>query len=390
MEVHIKSSSRTNIKLSHIQIEGHKYVRIDFPWTDGIKTLIKTIPDRKWCPTLQCVYVPNTKAHITSIIKTFKGICWVDSNAFYGYKPECYLSTEEKETYKTLHIRYSRIKHEHIKEALLKMIDHLERRRYAYNTADSYLCVFSQFLYHFIDTPILELDRTHIEKYLLHVVRDKKKSTSYQNQALNAIKFYFEKIVGMDTQYFHVERPRKQDTLPKVLSKPEVISIINACKNIKHKAIIMLIYSAGLRISECVNLKITDINSDRMTITVIGGKGNKDRQTILSEKTLEVLRQYFKIFKPKEYLFEGPKQNRYSMSSVQNIFKKAKKRARMLKPATVHTLRHSFATHMLESGVDLRYIQTLLGHNSSKTTEIYTHVSTKVIQGFKSPLDEMG
>ncbi|AZQ65390.1 recombinase [Flammeovirga pectinis] len=389
MELQTKSSSRTNIKLSHIQIEGNKYIRIDFPWTDGIKTLIKTIPNRKWNEVLQCVYVPNTKAHLKSIIKTFKGICWIDSNAFYGYKPASYLSTEEKDTYKTLYIRYSRVKHAHIKEALLKMIDHLERRRYAYNTADAYLCVFSQFLYYFIETPILELDKTHIEQYLLHVVRDKKKSTSYQNQALNAIKFYFEKIVGMDTQYFHVDRPRKEEKLPNVLSKQEVISIINACKNLKHKAIIMLIYSAGLRISECVKLKITDVNSDRMTISISGGKGNKDRQTILSQKALEILREYFKIFKPKVYLFEGPKQKRYSMSSVQNIFKRAKVIAKMNKPATVHTLRHSFATHMLESGVDLRYIQTLLGHNSSKTTEIYTHVSTKVIQGFKSPLDEM-
>jgi len=188
---------------------------------------------------------------------------------------------------------------------------------------------------------------------------------------------------------YYIDRPRREKTLPTVLSEEEIISILNSIDNIKHKAIIMTIYSAGLRISEVIGLKIKDIDSKRMQIRVEQGKGKKDRYTLLSGKALEVLRAYFKVYKPKIWLFEGQGGEQYAGRSIQNILKTAVSQTDIKKRVTVHTLRHSFATHLLENGTDLRYIQHLLGHESSRTTEVYTHITTKGFEQIKSPLDKL-
>ena len=165
--------------------------------------------------------------------------------------------------------------------------------------------------------------------------------------------------------------------------------MLSSTTNLKHKAILVTIYSCGLRMSELLNLKISDIQSDRNLLLVRGGKGNKDRNTLLSATTLSLLRKYYKAYKPKEYLFEGPLGSMYSARSVQNVVKRSMRRAGIKRPASAHTLRHSFATHLLENGTDLRYIQTLLGHSSPKTTEIYAHVSTKRLQDVVSPIEKL-
>ncbi|QWG05568.1 site-specific integrase [Flammeovirga yaeyamensis] len=229
-----------------------------------------------------------------------------------------------------------------------------------------------------------------LEQFLFHLVSVEKKSDSYQNQALNAVKFYLEKVLERDYCYYNVQRPRKKDKLPVVLSIEEIKSIFSNINNLKHKAILMTIYSAGLRIGELIDLEIKDIDSKRMLIRVVEGKGNKDRNTLLSEKNLQILRTYFKEYKPKKYLFEGEKEgNKYSRTSIAKILKRAVLKSKIQKRVTVHTLRHTFATHLLENGVDLRYIQSLLGHNSAMTTQIYTHVSTKIVREIKSPLDNL-
>jgi len=205
----------------------------------------------------------------------------------------------------------------------------------------------------------------------------------------NAIKFYYERVLGGQRNVYLIDRPKGEKTLPVVLDQEEVCAILNATTNLKHKAILMTIYSAGLRISEAINLKINAIDSQRMQIRVEQAKGKKDRYTVLSVKTLEVLRQYFQVYKPKVWLFEGQTGGQYSDRSIQAILKDAVAKTKIIKRVTVHTLRHSFATHLLENGTDLRYIQTLLGHESSKTTEIYTHVTTKGFEQIKSPLDKL-
>ena len=197
------------------------------------------------------------------------------------------------------------------------------------------------------------------------------------------------KVLGGDRKYYNIDRPFKPKKLPVVLSEEEVKRIIQSIDNLKHRCMILLIYSGGLRISELINLKISDIDSKRIMIHIKGAKGKKDRMTLLSEKVLLQLRVYFKEYKPKEYLFEGQAGGIYAARSIQTLFVHACRKAKIIKEATVHTLRHSFATHLLESGTDLRYIQVLLGHESSKTTEIYTHITTKGMDQIKSPLDRL-
>jgi len=204
---------------------------------------------------------------------------------------------------------------------------------------------------------------------------------------VNSIKFYFEIVMDMPSRMYTIERPRLEKKLPKVLSIEEVKLLIKHTNNIKHKCIVSLLYSAGLRRSELLNLRVNDIDSKRMLIFIGSAKGNKDRYTLLSEATLTDLREYFKQWRPKEFLFEGIKGNKYSPTSVANIVNKAAIKAKIRKKVTPHMLRHSFATHLLENDTDLRYIQTLLGHSSSTTTEIYTQVAVKNIQNIKSPLD---
>ncbi len=177
--------------------------------------------------------------------------------------------------------------------------------------------------------------------------------------------------------------------MPKVLTEKEVSAILSAVHNIKHKAMLLMVYSSGLRAGELINLRINDIDGEQMRVFVRGGKGKKDRVTILSKKALETLREYFKKFRPKEYLFEGQFGGKYSDSSLRRVFVTALKKAGISKKVTLHSLRHSFATHLLETGVDMRYIQMLLGHSSSKTTEIYTHITHKGWQKIESPLDKL-
>jgi site-specific recombinase XerD len=224
---------------------------------------------------------------------------------------------------------------------------------------------------------------------LLYLAEEKQSATSTLNQAINALKFYYGTMLKKKFLY-EIKRPRKDKKLPVVLSKEEVAKILSSVDNIKHKAILMLIYSAGLRVGEVVKLKIEDIDSKRMLIHIKGSKGRKDRYTMLSETALDILRRYWREYKPEKWLFEGARAGRYlSTRTVEKILEHACEKANIRKDVSVHTLRHSFATHLLEGGTDLRYIQELLGHKDSKTTEIYTHVSTKSIGKIKSPLDSL-
>ena len=262
--------------------------------------------------------------------------------------------------------------------------------RYSPKTIKTYVSLFQEFINYYPTQDIKTIDEPSIIKFLRYLVIERKISITYQNQSINAIKFYYEKVLGGQRKFYFIDRPAKEKTLPSVLSTEEVIGILRATENIKHKAILMTIYSAGLRISEAINLKIKDIDSNRMQIRVEQGKGKVDRYTLLSEKTLLILRQYFKEYRPSIWLFEGVKKGeQYSTRSIQNIFQAAVKKTNIIKDVSVHTLRHSFATHLLENGTDLRYIQNLLGHANSKTTEIYTHITTKGFDQIKSPMDKL-
>jgi site-specific recombinase XerD len=297
---------------------------------------------------------------------------------------------EEGKTEESLKIkRISADKISNYKTAPEDFIMKIKELRYSESTLKTYKNALEDFLNFHHQIALEQLHDGHIQLFLRHLVMERKVSSSYQNQAINAIKFYYEKVLGGKRTTYKIDRPKKEKALPVVLSEEEIVRIFKNVENLKHKAILMVIYSAGLRISECVNLKIKDIDSNRMQIRIEQAKGKKDRYTLLSTKTLTFLRTYFKAYRPKIYLFEGQFGDQYSARSIQTIFQETVKKAGITKRVTVHSLRHSFATHLLENGTNLRYIQSLLGHSSSKTTEVYTHITTKGFDQLKSPMDDL-
>lgn len=271
----------------------------------------------------------------------------------------------------------------------VRYLEKLKQRRYSENTIKTYVHYFHDFSAYFQKKKLDTITKEEINHYLLELIDKKNISTSQQNQRINAIKFYYEKVLGHNKENYQIERPRKERKLPDVLSKEEIGAMLKATTNLKHKCLIALIYSCGLRRSEAINLKLEDIDSKRMMIKICGAKGKKDRYVQLSIGVLDLLRAYYKKEKPAKWLFEGQNGEKYSATSIFNDIKRAAQKAEIKKRVYPHILRHSFATHHLEQGTDLRYIQEWLGHESSKTTEIYTHVSTNDFHKFKNPIDDM-
>ncbi|MCD6169386.1 MAG: tyrosine-type recombinase/integrase [Candidatus Latescibacteria bacterium] len=269
-----------------------------------------------------------------------------------------------------------------------RMEERLKLEGYSYGTRKTYIQHMKLFVaYHKKDPR--QLAASDVERYLLYLLDEKEVCRSYVNQSVSAIKYFYGKVLNQPVKMAGLPRPKKARKLPVVLSEQEVLRILAQIRNLKHQAIIMLIYSGGLRVSEVVRLKVSDIDGDRKMLRVKAGKGAKDRYTLLSEVALETLRNYYKVYRPKEWLFEGQRKGHYSRRSVEKIMENAIKRTGIQKRASVHTLRHSFATHLLEHGTDIRYIQELLGHSNIKTTQIYTHVAKQQTERIISPLDQI-
>jgi integrase/recombinase XerD len=260
---------------------------------------------------------------------------------------------------------------------------------YSKSTIANYHKYFSEFVNFFRSNDIDSFERDDIESYIKLVRDSKNVSTQYTHMLINAIKFYYEKVLGRQRERYEITRPQKEFTLPNVMSENEVQQLLKSNDNLKHKCILLLIYSAGLRRSEILNIKISDLSKDRNMLFIRGAKGRKDRYTIFSDKIRGKLRQYYLEYKPKSWLFEGQYGERYSAGSIQKIFDKAKQKAGIQRRVTTHCLRHSFASHLIENGVDIKIIQELMGHNSIKTTEIYAHVVMKKLEKIKSPIDSL-
>ena len=261
-------------------------------------------------------------------------------------------------------------------------------RGYSENTINTYIACIKYFKTYFKGIEVNHLANEDIIEYLFHLTKENY-SKSTKKQHINAIKFYFEKVLGREKEYYHIERPIKDKKLPIVLSKNEIQALLNATDNLKHLTILAVIYSCGLRVSEIINLKIKDVDSQRMIINIRKSKGNKDRQVQLTTQILKLIRLYYKKYRPSNFLINGQSSDKYSSSSIQKIIKRSTKKARIHKTVTPHTLRHSFATHLLENGTDIRYIQTILGHSNIKTTQIYTHVTTTHLKNIQNPSDNM-
>ncbi len=371
---------RNTIKLNQAIHNGQPIVQLQFDFDAELAAVVKQLEGCKWSQTQKSWYILKEQFDLHRFFETFRGKAWVD---YSGLKLKPAPAPAQKEAVKNYAYRT-------VTKLPKGYLEMLEQKRYSDSTIRTYSAYFKDFLFHFQGKPLDTINVDAINDYILGLIKNGQISASQQNQRINAIKFYYEKFIGGKRIVLSIDRPCKAKTLPSVLSKQDIQQIIGKCNNIKHKCILSLIYSAGLRRSELINLKITNIDSRRGLIRIEGAKGKKDRYSLLSSLLVTQLRAYYKKYKPQTWLFEGPEAGtQYSPTSIAKVLHEASAKAGIRQKVTPHMLRHSFATHLLEQGVDLRYIQELLGHGSSKTTEIYTHVSKRYIEGIKNPLDDI-
>ncbi len=356
---------------------NEKQIAIKFGYNDAIKKHLKTISEIKWSQTHKTFYIGYNYKNKNLIYQHLRAIdCYVNYEA---------LRSNKKVIPKKNAIRLPKLNTENSTD-LLRFKNWLEQKRFSFNTVNAYVEVTAFFLRYAQLKDTTNFNHRLIELFNYDFIVRGGKSVSYQNQCISGIKKYLE-YKTMPIADLNIERPKKEKKLPVILTTNEVKRILESSKNLKHRTLLCLIYSAGLRIGEAINLKVNDIDSARMLIFIRNAKGKKDRYTLLSDSFLGLLRDYYKIYKPKTYLFEGQHGGKYSASSAQKILKHAACSIGLKKQISLHTLRHSFATHLLENGTDIRYIQTLLGHSSPKTTMIYTHVTEPSLRKIKNPFD---
>lgn len=374
-----------SIKVRKVVHNNENRIIISFPYEEELVLLIKKFEDARWSKTHRAWHIPQNKYNISDIFKVFKNKAWVDYRDFS--RKDVLDTTVESGKRGTKTVLEEKISAEAV-EKIEKFRFWLHSRRYSPSTINTYLDSIKTFLRFYAFKKIQEIDNNDLIRFNNEYILANNYSASFQNQVVNAVKLFFKTIENSPLDIDAIPRPKRAKKLPNVLSKEEVKAILDTPTNIKHKAMLSLIYACGLRCGEILSLKPNDIDSKRNILHVKNAKGQKDRIVPLSEKIIVLLREYYKATKPKYYLFEGQtKGNRYDARSLQNVLKQSIAKTKITKPVTLHWLRHSYATHLLESGTDLRYIQEILGHNSSKTTEIYTHVSTKSLQQIKSPFD---
>lgn len=371
-------TEQPKIKIEHGEHRQQPVVWVRFGFNREIAERIKQKTSARWSQTQGCWYITPDNFNLHQFFENFKDLAFIDYSGLKKIQaaPQA-----------------SRIKQDYSHRPVISLpagyLEMLKQKRYSESTIKTYSAYIKDFLHYFQGKDIEMLNIDEINGYILYLVNECSISPSEQNQRINSIKFYYEKLLGREKLYYKLERPVKISGLPKVMSKNEVMQLLKNTGNLKHKCILALIYSAGLRRSELINLRITDILSDRKQVHIKQSKGNKDRYTLLSDSLLEELRKYYKQYRPRVWLFEGQVAgSQYSATSIARILKNAARKAGIKRTVTPHMLRHSFATHLLEQGTDLRFIQELLGHSSSKTTEIYTHVSNSNISAIKNPLDD--
>lgn len=365
------------IKLTNSEHKGKAVVLLSFEKDTLLLNQLKLVfPRLTWSQSKLAWYVPYSPQIPQQLLIKMKGL------AFINYSEFKIISKEQKTKSNMLSAQQ--------KASVFTFIQYLKSKRYSDSTINTYVGAITTFLSFFATKDVADLENSDIIHFNNEYILKNNLSSSFQNQVVNAIRLFINIVDNRKLDPEIIHRPKRSKELPNVLSKEEVKLILNALVNIKHKAMLSLIYSCGLRSGELLRLMPEDVNSQRNILFIKQSKGKKDRIAPLSDKTVEMLRIYYKQYRPKKYLFEGQKEGEmYDSRSLQQVLKKAVRLAQIKKPVTLHWLRHSYATHLLEGGTDLRYIQEILGHSSSKTTEIYTHVSTKNIQQIKSPFDDL-
>jgi len=357
---------------------GIEVVLIQFPFDNQLGNEARKIKNIRWSKSLKGWYAPYSMAVLNEIKKIFESIAIINAQPLKDS-----LASE----------RHKKINANELSVDTISSINAFSRwlksKRYSQNTIQTYTDALKTFLLYYHTKTVNEITNEDVIEFNNSYILAKKYSASYQNQVVNALKLFFSTMQHTQFEVNMIHRPKRPKLLPNVLSKDEVKWILESTVNIKHKAMLSLIYACGLRRSELLNLKIIHVDTQRKLLIIKQSKGRKDRVIPLSEKIIVMLRQYYKSYKPKIYLFEGQMEDKYSDRSLASVLKRSLQKTKINKPVSLHWLRHSYATHLLEAGTDLRYIQEILGHSSSKTTEIYTHVSTKSLQNIKSPFDDL-
>jgi integrase/recombinase XerD len=383
------------LKLKSAFHHENQVVQLIFNRNDGVQSHLRTyLKSIRWSKTMNCWYLPYNPQIINDLLTLGENtycLDYVDLKNATGKQVEV-----KKDEFKRQKLGVTLNEFENYTELTEEAIKKIERfkfwlkaKRYSDNTVETYTDALKIFLRYYAHKPVCEITNEDLLSFNNKYILANQFSASYQNQVVNAVKLFFRKIENASMQIENIERPKRPHKLPTILSLSEVESMLNSLDNIKHKAMLALIYSGGLRRSELLNLHIKDVDSKRMLITIKSAKGNRDRVVPLSMTALDMLRSYYAIYKPKVYLFEGQKGEKYTETSLQEVFHKAKNLAGINKSVSLHTLRHSYATHLLEGGINLRYIQDLLGHKSPRTTQIYTHVSIDGIGRVTSPLEKL-
>ncbi len=404
-------------------------IGIYFPPDRILQNLVQKQAGAKWSRTNKCWYVPYTKEtflHLGKVLFTKANLDIEVMKKFLSENKETILSKEvndEKKTFSEKDVKKvslpvatrqtinkemmtvakfqkvgrvektATIQHKLSKEnaeALQQFSRQLYLKAYSPSTIKTYSNEFTQFLQTIKDKPADSFNVSRLKDYFQYCYTTIKLSENTLHSRINAMKFYYEQVLGKEKFFWEIPRPKKQVILPKVISKEKIAALINSIENIKHKTIIMLTYACGLRVSEVVSLKVKHIDGQRKMLFIERGKGKKDRVVSLSPNMLIMLRDYYKHYKPTDYLFEGQtKDEHLTARSIQNVLQKAKEKAGITQDGSMHMLRHSFATHLLDKGIDVVFIQKLLGHNSIKTTLGYLHVTNKDLVHILSPLEDI-
>ena len=385
-----------NIIAERVLHKGMNRVTLRFPYDAELIKITRGLPDPKWSSQMKCWHIPDNTDIITLLLKAFYGKAYVDYTALKPNLAEKIKAKKEGEqrkiTVKTRGMDDAELHplSERGREDIEKYRRWMESHRYPETTIRTYIGMAVTFLRFMAPKEPGECTSDDLVRLVDEYILPAGLSHSYQNQMVSAVKKFYGKIYRSVIDPGEFTRPRPQHRLPNVLSKEEVKRVLDAPVNEKHRVMLSLIYACGLRRSELIALIPSDLQRDRKLLRIIQSKGFKDRVVPVSEKVIGMIDTYLKHYNPKKYLFEGQYSgNRYSASSLDKVFTEAVKRAGLKREVTLHGLRHSYATHLLESGTDLRYIQELLGHKSSRTTEIYTHVTTQSIQKIRSPFDDL-
>jgi site-specific recombinase XerD len=374
------------IKLEPVNHNDQQRLLLRFDYNKELIELVKTIEGASWSHTYRSWHVSNNPENLRAIFRIFKGKTLIDKSAVFPEQAKQNMN----QTSKTVDTRKPlKPLGPEMQESLEQFRYWMKSQRYSENTIKTYVESIRTFFRYFEGKQPSEISNADVIKFNNDYIISRGYSATFQNQVINAIKLYYIKIRNSKLDIEKLERPIRARKLPKVIAKQDIEKMLTSITNLKHKTALSIIYACGLRRSELIQLKLTDIDPERMTITIRNGKGQKDRVLPMSEKLLSLISRYLKAYQPKTYLIEGQqKGERYSETSLEKIFHSNLSVVVKKHNFTLHCLRHSYATHLLEAGTDLRYIQELLGHKSSKTTEIYTWVSMKNLKNIKNPTDD--